>query len=172
MDLRWTPSCTWPWQLSRRPGRQRAGIGAPEESAMAPDGTVPPPAKAIPRKPAESSCATDHVGQCVDQTVRPPVTLASGLERTAGHRDPKASGSACRSSGSDSVRHMSVTTSIQGRTAGHPDTRWDKSKAAREPGYAQARGRFRWWWQVFGSNQRRLSRRLYRTPIPAHRNGH
>ena len=27
-------------------------------------------------------------------------------------------------------------------------------------------------WQVLGSNQRRLSRRFYRPPIPAHRNGH
>ena len=36
---------------------------------------------------------------------------------------------------------------------------------AREPGYAQATGRFRWWWQVLwwqvlGSNQPRLSRRF------------
>jgi len=35
----------------------------------------------------------------------------------------------------------------------------------REPGYAQATGRFHWWWQVLGSNQRRLSRRFYR-PFP------
>src|SRR4029453_18434969 len=29
------------------------------------------------------------------------------------------------------------------------------------PPYPQVRPRFRWWWQVLGSNQRRLSRRFY-----------
>ena len=61
---------------------------------------------------------------------------------------------------------MSVTTAMQGLTAAHRDTQRDKRKKAREPGYAQATGRFRrWWqvlWQVLGSNQRRLSRRFYR----------
>ena len=43
--------------------------------------------------------------------------------------------------------------------------------AAREPQYAQVTGCFRWWWQVQGSNLRRLSRRFYR-PFPrVHRNG-
>jgi hypothetical protein len=82
-----------------------------------------------------------------------------------GHRDPRASGSVNRSSSPESVRHMSVTTAMQGLTAAHHDTRRDKSKTARAPGYAQATGRFRWWWQVLGSNQRRLSRRFYR-PLP------
>ena len=36
----------------------------------------------------------------------------------------------------------------------------------------QARGCFHWWWQVMGSNHRRLSRRFYSEPIPAHRNSH
>ena len=35
---------------------------------------------------------------------------------------------------------------------------------AREPEKSQATGRFRRWWQVLGSNQRRLSRRFYREP--------
>src|ERR1017187_6100381 len=43
---------------------------------------------------------------------------------------------------------------------------------ARETGKIQLTGYFRWWWQVLGSNQHRLSRRFYRTPIPTHRNGH
>src|ERR1039457_2981893 len=60
---------------------------------------------------------------------------------------------------------MSVTTAMQGLTAAQHDTQRDNSKAAREPGYAQATGRFRRWWQVLGSNQRRLSRRFYR-PLP------
>jgi hypothetical protein len=53
------------------------------------------------------------------------------------------SGSVNRSLRPDSVRHMSVTTAMQGLTAAHHETRWDNSKAAREPGYAQATGRFR-----------------------------
>jgi hypothetical protein len=65
----------------------------------------------------------------------------------------------------DSVRHMSVTTAMQGLTAAHHETQRDKRKKAREPDYAQAMGRFRRWWQVLGSNQRRLSRRFYR-PLP------
>jgi hypothetical protein len=45
--------------------------------------------------------------------------------------------------GPDSVRHMSVTTAMQRLMVAHHDTQRDNSKAAREPGYAQARGRFR-----------------------------
>ena len=43
---------------------------------------------------------------------------------------------------------------------------------ARETGNSQLTRRFRRWWQVLGSNQRRLSRRFYRPPIPTHRNIH
>src|ERR1022692_587088 len=49
---------------------------------------------------------------------------------------------------------------MQGHTTAHHDTQRDNSKAAREPGYAQATGRLCRWWQVLGSNQRRLSRRV------------
>src|SRR6266705_3132108 len=76
----------------------------------------------------------------------------------------ETSGSVNRWLRPDSVRHMSVTTAMQGLTAAHHDTQRDNSEAAREPGYAQATGRFRRWWQVLGSNQRRLSRRFYRYP--------
>ena len=71
--------------------------------------------------------------------------------------------------GPDSVRYMSVTTAMQGLTAAHHDTQRDSSKTAREPRYTQAKGCFCRWWQVLGSNQRRLSRRFYRpllfTPV-------
>ena len=76
-----------------------------------------------------------------------------------------ASGSVNRLLRPDSVRHMSVTTAMQRPTVAHHDTQCDSTKTAREPGYAQARGRFRRWWQVLGSNQRRRSRRFYR-PLP------
>src|SRR5215472_19362882 len=39
------------------------------------------------------------------------------------------------------------------------------SKISSEPGSSQLRVRFRWWWQVQGSNLGRLSRRFYR-PLP------
>ena len=104
-------------------------------------------------------------GPCVGQTGRPPGIaggLAGSSPRTLGHRHPGASGSVNRSSCPDSVRHMSVTTAMQGHTAAHHDTQRDNSKAARKPGYAQATNRFRRWWQVLGSNQR-LSRRVLQT---------
>ena len=81
------------------------------------------------------------------------------------HHNGGASGAVNRWLRPDSVRHMSVTTAMQGLTAAHRETQRDNRKMAREPGYAQARGRFRWWWQVLGSNQRRLSRRFYSPPV-------
>jgi hypothetical protein len=47
------------------------------------------------------------------------------------------------------------------------DTWRDKKKTARQAAFPQPAGRFRWWWQVLGSNQRRLSRRFYR-PLSSH----
>jgi hypothetical protein len=66
------------------------------------------------------------------------------LSKPGGIERMGASGSVNRLLRPDSVRHVSVTTAMQGRTAAHHDTRRDNSKAAREPGYAQATGRFRW----------------------------
>src|SRR5690348_6455785 len=42
------------------------------------------------------------------------------------------------------------------------DTHRDEKETARRAAFPQPGGRFRWWWQVLGSNQRRLSRRFYR----------
>ena len=77
----------------------------------------------------------------------------------------KASGSTDRSFGPDAVRHMSVTIATPCPTAAHHDTRRDKKETARRAAFPQRAGRFRRWWQVLGSNQRRLSRRFYR-PLP------
>ena len=71
----------------------------------------------------------------------------------------------------DSVRHMSVTTAMQRLTVTHHDTQRDSTKKARKAGNTQLTGRFRRWWQVLGSNQRRLSRRFYRPFLPAYQNG-
>jgi hypothetical protein len=84
--------------------------------------------------------------------------------------DQGASGAVNRWLRPDSVRYLSVTTAMQGLTAAHRETQRDTSKKARETGKTQLTGYFRRWWQVLGSNQRRLSRRFYRPPIPTHRN--
>jgi hypothetical protein len=62
----------------------------------------------------------------------------------------------------DSVRHMSVTTATQRLTAAQHETQRHSNKNARETGKTQLTGYLRRWWQVLGSNQRRLSRRFYR----------
>ena len=63
------------------------------------------------------------------------------------------------------VRYTSVTTLTPRTTAARIETTRDKKKTARYAAYMQRTGRFRRWWQVLGSNQRRLSRRFYR-PFP------
>ena len=63
------------------------------------------------------------------------------------------------------VRHASVDTATPRATALHGDTTRDREKTARTAEKSQLAGRLRRWWQVLGSNQRRLSRRFYR-PIP------
>ena len=88
-----------------------------------------------------------------------PVTQA----RWPLHRE--ASGSPNRSLRSDSVRYMYVDTAMHRPMVTPPDTRRDEKETARRAAFPQPAGRFRRWWQVLGSNQRRLSRRFYR-PLP------
>jgi len=85
------------------------------------------------------------------------------------HHNGGASGAVNRLLRPDSVRHMSVTTATRRLTGAHHETQRDKTEKARETGNPQLTGRFRRWWQVLGSNQRRLSRRFYSEPIPARR---
>jgi hypothetical protein len=93
-----------------------------------------------------------------------PVTsrLQRALHRPDDYPCQGASGSVNRCFCPDAVRHVSVTIAIQRPAAAHRDTRRDISQTPRAPENPQATGRFRWWWQVLGSNQRRLSRRFYR----------
>ena len=70
----------------------------------------------------------------------------------------------------DAVRYMSVHSRKHPDLQGRSGTTTVCSTTARNPAYAQATGHFRREWQVLGSNQRRLSRRFYREPIPTHRN--
>ena len=73
----------------------------------------------------------------------------------------KASGSTDRSSCPDAVRYLSVTTAIWRSKVTDDDAQRDKKETARCAAFPQLAGRFRRWWQVLGSNQRRLSRRFY-----------
>jgi hypothetical protein len=70
----------------------------------------------------------------------------------------------------DAVRYMSVDSCRDPDSAGIRCTSHPANSAPLDPENTQARGRFRWWWQVLwwqvlGSNQRRLSRRFYRPLI-------
>jgi hypothetical protein len=60
----------------------------------------------------------------------------------------------------DPVRHASVTTAMQGRTATHYDPQWDSTKTAQEAGNTQLTGHFRWSRQVLCSNPARLGKRF------------
>jgi len=78
----------------------------------------------------------------------------------------KADGYTNRATGTDAVRYTSVDTATYLLTVTHADTRRDKKETAPRAALTQPGGRFRWWWQVLGSNQRRLSRRFYSTLLP------
>ena len=67
------------------------------------------------------------------------------------------------------VRYTSVDTAARRSTALQDDTRRDREETARQRENSQLAGRFRRWWQVLGSNQRRLSRRFYAlSSCPSH----
>ena len=70
------------------------------------------------------------------------------------------------------ARSLSVTTAMHQPVVTHRDTRRDEEETARRTAFPQMTGRFRWWWQVMGSNHRRLSRRFYRPFLPAPPHGH
>ena len=74
----------------------------------------------------------------------------------------KADGAHRPSQGLDAVRYISVDTATQRPVVTHGDTPRDTEETARLAENSQLAGRFRRWWQVLGSNQRRLSRRFYR----------
>jgi hypothetical protein len=65
------------------------------------------------------------------------------------------------------VRHASVDTATPPSAATQGDTPRDREETARIAENSQLVGRFRRWWQVLGSNQRRLSRRFYSPLAPA-----
>jgi len=102
----------------------------------------------------------------------PSGSLAGSSPRTAAHRNRGASGSVNRWLRPDSVRHMSVTTATQRHITKHGGTITRRPARPRKPSSRAVSAGGGRWWQVLGSNQRRLSRRFYSEPIPAHRNTH
>jgi hypothetical protein len=58
------------------------------------------------------------------------------------------------------VRYVSVDPATPRPTPIQGDTRRDREETARPAAFMQLAGRFRRWWQVQGSNLRRLSRRF------------
>ena len=82
----------------------------------------------------------------------------------------KADGVSDRATGPDAVRYASVDTATPRRTVTHSDTRRDKNENSPAAAFPQPGGRFRRWWQVLGSNQRRLSRRFYSLSLLAESN--
>jgi hypothetical protein len=85
---------------------------------------------------------------------RPRRTMSVAVRETAdgAHRP---------SPGTNPVRHASVDTATPRSTATQADTPWDRENGPASHENSQPAGRFRRWWQVLGSNQRRLSRRFY-----------
>ena len=98
-----------------------------------------------------------------------PAGMGGGVRRpgngTKRVRIGEASGFAHRSFRPDAVHHMYATTATRRPAVTHPDTWRDEKETARRAAFPQPGGRFRRWWQVLGSNQRRLSRRFY-SPLP------
>jgi hypothetical protein len=69
----------------------------------------------------------------------------------------------CRQRGPDAVRYLSVDTATPRPTAIQGDTHRDRAETARLAENSQLAGHLRSVWQVLDSNQRRLSRRFYRS---------
>jgi hypothetical protein len=81
-------------------------------------------------------------------------------------RPCKAGGPSHRSLAPIPVRYASVGTATQRPTALQDDTRRDKGKRPASYENSHLAGHNPRWWQVLGSNQRRLSRRFYSTLAP------
>ena len=117
---------------------------------------------------SSSQCPRDHGGRRRRRRAGTPGRrLQRDRQQTRCHRGPSvavretADGAHRPSPGANPVRHTSVDTATQRSTATQGDTRRDREKRPASYENSQLAGRLRRWWQVLGSNQRRLSRRFY-----------
>jgi hypothetical protein len=78
--------------------------------------------------------------------------VIAGIETVGGEGGPRGFTPSHRSSWPDAVRHMSLASAAHRRTVTHLDTWRDKKETACRAAFPQLAGRFRWWWQVRGSN--------------------
>ena len=169
------PYVTWAYWWLRSASRSRCGGGDAHpviplrEASMRWRGPIRQPApaagtnKARPPPGASRTAKNRPTGmRGIRQSGEQSRCPGNGTKRA---RIGKASGYSHRSFRPDAVRYLSVTTAMHRPAVTHPDTRRDKKETARRTAFPQQAGRFRRWWQVLGSNQRRLSRRFYR-PLP------
>jgi hypothetical protein len=156
----------------RAPGLRTRGRPAPAPPARPPSRSPGSPAQPSAHPPSPAASAPE-------KSPGPPGRMyanAHSTQRLTSSRNPrparpvrgrpwKADGAHRPSQGPDAVRYMSVDTATRRSTAQQGDTWRDREETARIAENSQLAGRFRRWWQVLGSNQRRLSRRFY-SPLP------
>src|SRR5450755_4193925 len=113
------------------------------------------------RRPRTTTLCPHHDSPALP--VAPTASTADGPVTTA---ERGQDGPVCPSPGPG---RRPLYVRAQPETAGLTGTRWDaiaRKATAREAGKTPVTCCFRWWWQVLGSNQRRLSRRFYRPLVP------
>ena len=137
---------TAPWRAHARPAP--AGQRMPRPAAP----LALPPSRRSPLRNDAGRRAAHSAGTAPGRPFAGPVR----------GRPWKTDGVPDRATGTDAVRYTSVDTATYRPAVTHPDTGRDKKETARLAENSQLAGRFRRWWQVLGSNQRRLSRRFYR----------
>jgi hypothetical protein len=158
----------------RAPRRRTRGRPAPAPPARPPSRSPGSPAQPSAHPPSPAAPAPGKSpgppGRMYGNA-RPTQRLTSSRNtrpaRPVRGRPRKADGAHRPSQGPDAVRYMSVDTATQRSTAVQGETWRDREETARIAENSQLAGRFRRWWQVLGSNQRRLSRRFYR-PLSLH----
>ena len=128
--------------------------------------TARPSAAAAPAPPRR--CRPPGRASCRHRTSRQDTTSFNGPVRG---RPWKADGVPDRATGPDAVRYTSVHTATHQPTVTRHETQRDKKQNGPAGAFPQPGGRFRRWWQVLGSNQRRLSRRFYSPSLQAESNG-
>ena len=142
---------TAPWRAHARPAP--AGQRMPRPAAP----LALPPSRRPPLRNDAGRRAAHSAGTAPGRPFAGPVR----------GRPRKTNGVPDRATGTDAVRYTSVDTATHRPAVTHPDTGRDKKETARLAENSQLAGRFRRWWQVLGSNQRRLSRRFYRPLLRA-----
>jgi len=159
----------WSWPMTGGPGgtgvRARQTSQAPGDSRSSFAGALSGRGRRVfvpaGRRPRTTTLCPHHDNPALP--VAPTASTADGPVTTA---ERGQDGPVCPSPGPG---RRPLYVRAQPETAGLTGTRWDaiaRKATAREAGKTPVTCCFRWWWQVLGSNQRRLSRRFYRPLVP------